>query len=152
MLVPQGLPSQSHPPTEISVQIMDSHDHRPLKHRKVQITFSGMDGQWYSKARNMTEYTRSDGIAVFEVTEPVPPLIGVFVWWAYPCSRPETFSTDSVTKNGVVAQWPLTGIEKADKSCAADPRAPQPERQAGKVIFFVHPMNRFAWAWYDTWK
>jgi hypothetical protein len=152
MVVPLGLPNQSHPPTEINVQIMDSHDHRPLKHRKVQITFSGMDGQWYSQAHNMTGYTGSDGIAVFQVTEPVPPLVAVFVWWAYPCSRPENFSTESVIKDGVVAQWHLTGITKTDKSCAANPQAPQLVRQAGKVIFFVHPMNRFAWAWYDTWE
>jgi hypothetical protein len=138
-------------PTEIRVQIMDSRTHRPLKGRKVQITFSGTDRQFYNNAPRMIGRTGSDGVVVFKVGQPVPPFMGVFVWWAYPCANPETFSARSVLDDGVIAQWSHTGIKKADEWCTADPHAPQLQRQSGTVIFFVHPMNRFVWSWYDLW-
>jgi len=152
MSASQSLAKPSDQPTEIRVQIMDSRTHRPLKGRKVQITFSGMDGQWYRNAPRMIGRTGSDGVVVFEVKQPIPPLMDVLDWWAYPCSRPETYSTQAVLEDGEVAHWPSTGIKKADKWCTADSQAPQPQRQPGKVIFFVHPLNRFQYAWYDTWK
>ena len=67
---------------KIRVQIMDSRTHGPLKDRKVQITFSNSDGQSYHNAPSMEGRTDSDGIVIFEVNQPIPPVIGVFVWWA----------------------------------------------------------------------
>jgi hypothetical protein len=148
----QARSKQSHSATEIRIQILDSHNHRPLKHRKVRIMFSGMDGQWYSKARNMTAYTGPDGIALFEVTEPIPPLVDVFVRWAYPCSNPEAYSMQSAIQNGVVVQWTPTGIKSTDESCSASSQSVLRKRQPGEIVFFVHPMNHFVWAWYDRWK
>ena len=139
-------------PTEIRVQIMDSRTHRPLKGHKVQIMFSGMDGQWYHNAPNMIGRTDSDGNVVFEVKQPIPPMMDVVDWWAYPCSNPAVYSTQTVFQDGVVAHWPSTGISKADKWCTSDSQAPLPQKQPGKVIFFVHPLNRFQYAWYDLWK
>lgn len=137
---------------EIRVQIMDSRTHRPLKGRKVQITFTGMDGEFYHNAPRMIGRTGSDGVVVFNVNQPIPPRMDVFVWWAYPCSNPEVYSTRAVLKDGVVARWPPSGVKKADKWCTAGPQVSRPQEQPGKVVFFVHPMNRFAWAWYDLWK
>jgi len=152
MFSSQPLAKPSDQATEIRVQIMDSRTHRPLTGHKVQITFSGMDGQFYHNAPRMVGRTGSDGVVVFDVNQPIPPLMDVFVWWAYPCSRPEVYSTPAVLENGVVARWPPTGVKKADKWCTADPQAPRPQEQPGKVVFLVHPMNRFVWDWYDTWK
>jgi hypothetical protein len=152
MSASHALAKPSDQPTEIRVQIMDSRTHRPLKAREVQITFSGMDGEWYHNAPTIKGRTGPDGVVVLEVKPPVPPRMDVFVWWAYPCSIPEDFSTQEVLGDGVVAHWPLTGIKKADKWCTADSQAPQSQRQPGKVIFFIHPMNRFVWAWYDAWE
>ncbi|HVA17586.1 MAG TPA: hypothetical protein VMV59_07730 [Candidatus Dormibacteraeota bacterium] len=100
----------------------------------------------------MVGRTGADGIVVFDVSQPVPPLVDVFVWWAYPCTSPEIYSTHAVLDDGVVGQWPASGIKKADKWCTASPQAPSPQEQPGKIIFFIHPLNRFVWAWYDTWK
>jgi hypothetical protein len=138
-------------PTEIRVQILDSRTHRPLKGRRVQITLSGMDGQWYHDSPMMVGNTGSDGAVIFKLGQPVPPLVGVFVWWTYECSEPEDFSVRSILEDGVVAHWPHIGIKKADKWCTADPQAPEPQKQPGTVIFFVHSMNRFVWTWYDLW-
>jgi hypothetical protein len=138
--------------TEIRVQIVDSRTHRPLKGRRVQITFSGMDGQWYHNAPTMKGRTGSDGVLVLEVKQPVPPRMDVFVWWAYPCSFPEDFSTQEVLKEGMVGHWPPSRFKKAEKWCTADSDAPLPQRRPGEVIFFIHPMNWFVWVWYDTWE
>ena len=134
------------------MQIMDSRTHRPLRGRKVQITFSGSDGQFHHNAQSLEGSTDSDGIVIFDVNQPIPPVMNVFVWWAYPCSSPEAYSTLAVLKDGIVARWPLTGIKKSDNWCTANPKAPLPQQQPGKVVFFVHPMNRLAWAWHETWK
>jgi hypothetical protein len=138
-------------PTEIRLQIVDSRTHSPLKGRRVQITFSGADGQ-YQDASAVTGRTASDGVVVFEIKQPIRPVMDVFVWWAFPCSRPEAYSTQTVIEDGVIAQWPPTGIKKLDEWCTANSQATRFQRQPGKVIFMVHPMNRFVWAWYDTWK
>jgi hypothetical protein len=138
--------------TEIRILIMDSRTHLPLKGRRVQITFSGLDGQFYNKAPRKIGRTGSNGVVAFEVNEPVPPFIGVFLWYAYTCSDTGAYSTRSVLDNGVVVRWRLTGQEKADKWCTADSQAPQPQEQPGKIVIFAHPMNRLVWSWYDTFR
>jgi hypothetical protein len=151
MILASPLPAgQSEQIREIRIQIMDSKTLRPLKSHKVQITFSGTDGQWYHNAPRMIGRTGSDGVVVFEVKLPITPMMDVVDWWAYPCSNPEVYSTQTVFQDGVVAHWRSTGIGKADRWCTADSQAPLPQKQPGKVIFFVHPLNRYAW--YDLWK
>ena len=137
---------------EIHVQIMDSRTHLPLKGRRVQITFSSQDGQFYDKAPSMVGHTGSDGVVAFEVNQPVAPNIAVFIWYAYVCSDTGGYSTGSILRDGVVASWHLTGNKKADKWCAADSQTPRPEVQPGKIIIFVHPMNRLVWSWYDMFS
>jgi hypothetical protein len=152
MFSSQLLAKPSEKATEIHVQIVDSRTHRPLKGHKVQITFSGMDGQFYQNAPRMVGRTGSDGEVVFDINQSIPPLMDVLVWWAYPCSNPEVYSTPAVLEDGVVARWSRTGDRKTDEWCTADPQVPRLQEQPGKVVFFAHPMNRFVWAWYDTWK
>ncbi len=144
----------SGPITQVHIQIMDSRTHLPLKGRRVQITFSGPDGQFYKKAPYKIGHTGSDGVVTFEVNEPIPPYISVFPWYAYTCSNTDTgaYSTRSILDDGILASWRLTGNKKADKWCAADSNVPQLPKQPGKVIVFVHPMNRFVWSWHDTFS
>jgi hypothetical protein len=137
--------------TEIHVQIMDSRTHRPLKGRRVQVTLPP-DGQLYNNSPSMVGHTGSDGDATFEVGQHVPPKIYVFLWFSYVCSDTGVYSTRSVLQDGVVASWHLTGNKKADKWCAADSQTPRPEVQPGKIIIFVHPMNRLVWSWYDMFS
>jgi hypothetical protein len=54
----------------------------------------------------------ADGVVVFEVNRPIPPLMDVFVWWADPSSNPEVHSTRTISEDGVVAHWPPTGVKK----------------------------------------
>lgn len=138
--------------TQIRIQVMDSRAHLPLKGRRVQVAFAGPDGQLYNKAPYKVGQTDSDGIVAFDFNEPIPPFIDVFLWYAYRCSDKEVYSTRSILDDGVVATWRLTGNKKADKWCAADSQAPQPQEQPGKVVIFVHPMNRLIWSWYDTFR
>jgi hypothetical protein len=139
-------------PTEIHVRIMDSRTHRPLKERKIQITFSGMDGQWYHNAMIMTANTGSDGVAVFLVKQPIPPRLGIVDLEGYPCSRPEDFPTQEILENGVVASWPPSGIQKTDQWCTPGPQAAQPQKRAGEVVFFVHPLNMWQNFWFTLLK
>ncbi len=131
---------------------MDSRTHLPLKGRRVQITFSAPDGQFYSKAPYKVGHTGSDGVVTFELDEPIPPYIGVFLRYAYTCSDTGAYSTLSVLDDGILASRRLNGNKQAAKWCAADSNAPQLQKQPGKVIVFVHPMNRFVWSWYDTFS
>src|SRR6266702_4085180 len=91
-----------------------------------------MDGQWYHNAPKLIGRSGSDGVVVFEVKQPIPPLMDVLDWWAYPCSNPEAYSTRVVLEDGVIALWPTTGIKRADKWCTADSQSPQPQRQPGQ--------------------
>lgn len=152
VFAPQPFGNASERMVEIRVQILDSRTHRPLKGRRVQLTFSGMDGQWYAKSLMMVGRTTADGVATFQVRQPLPPLVDVVDLQAYPCSHPEEFSTREILEQGVVAQVLRSQFKKVEKWCAPDPQAPQPQRQLGQVEFFVHPLNRWQYAWYDTWR
>jgi hypothetical protein len=126
-------------PIEIRVRIMDSRTHRPLKERKIQITFSGVDGEWYHNATIMTTNTGPDGVAVFLVKQPIPPKIDVIDLAGYPCSRPEAFHTQEILETGIVASWPASGIRKADQWCMPGPQVAQPQKKRGKLYSsFIH--------------
>jgi len=148
----QPLATSSDQPTEIRIQILDSRTHRPLKGRRVIISFTDMDGQWLRKPPTSKGRTGSDGVVAFEVKWPVPPRMDVFIWWVYPCSGGEDFSTQEVLGGGLVAHWTPSPFKKVERWCTAGSQAPQQYSQPGKLIIFVHPMNRFVWSWYDMWR
>jgi hypothetical protein len=127
--------------TEIRVRILHSKSHLPMKGRKVEIQFTGMDGNWYQKAPYLVGRTHADGTVIFQVKQSVPPRIGIEDLKGYPCSFPEDFSSRDVLERGVVATWSLTGIQKADEWCTPDPNAPEPKAVPGEVVFFVHPLT-----------
>jgi len=93
ILALQPLAKPSDQPTEMRVQIMDSRTHRPLKGRRLIISFTDMNGQWLAKPPTIKGRTGSDGVLILKVNPPVPPRMAVFVRWAYPCSSQEDFST-----------------------------------------------------------
>ena len=129
------------PATQIRVRILHSKTHRPMKGRRVEVQFSGMDGQWYSNAPHLIARTGSDGVVTFEVKQPLPRTIDIVDLTGYPCSFPEEFPTLEVLAHGVVGKWTLTGVPKADEWCTADTNARQPQQRPGEVVFFVHPLN-----------
>ncbi len=96
--------------------------------------------------------TGTDGVVVFQVKQPVPPRVDVLDLQAYPCSRPEDFSTKDILERGIVAHVPPSPFKKVAKWCPANSQAPQPQRQPGEVIFFIHPLNRWQYSWYDLWR
>ncbi len=147
-----GFATPTEQPIEIRVRIMDSRTHRPLKEHKIQITFSGMDGEWYHNATIVTANTGPDGVAVFLVKQPIPPQINVIDLAGYPCSRPETFHTQEILETGIVASWTVSGIRKADQWCMSGAEVAQPQRRAGEVVFFVHPLNMWQNFWYTLLK
>jgi len=138
--------------TEIRVRIMDSKTRQPLKGRKVQIIFSRMDGHPHYKPLTVTAYTRPGGILVFSVKKPIPPLMNIVDLAAYPCSRAESFPTQEILENGVIASWPPNGIQKADHWCPPDPHVTEPQKRPGEVLFFVHPLNVWQNFWYTLLK
>ena len=127
--------------TEIRVRILHSKNHHPMKGRRVEIQFTGIDGQWYQDAPHLIVRTHADGVAVFRVKQPVPPQFGIVDLKGYPCSFPEEFSAEEVLQKGVVAHWRLTGVQKADEWCTPDTSATQPQTRPGEVVFFVHPLT-----------
>jgi hypothetical protein len=136
--------------TEIRIQIMDSRTHAPLKGRKVEITFP--DTARPNKATaGKTGRTNSDGIVSFDV-DSADSSIDVFVRFVFTCSRTEEYSTRTVLDDGVVSRWSPSGFKKTDKWCSTDLQAPGLQKQPGKLILLVHPMNRFVWSWYDTFQ
>lgn len=146
--------SATEPTTEIRVRIMDSRTHRPLNGRRVAISFTGMDGQWYHNSLTMVGRTAVDGVAVFRLRQPVPPRFEIQDLQAYPCSHPEDFSTKEAVEQGVIARVPISifKFKKVEQWCAADSSAPPPQGQPGEVTFYIHPLNRWQYAWYDIWK
>jgi hypothetical protein len=127
--------------TEIRVRILYSKNHHPMKGRRVEIQFSGMDGQWYQNAQHLIGRTQADGMVVFRVKQPVPPRIDIVDLKGYPCSDPEEFSTEEVLQKGIIAHWTLTGVQKADEWCTPDVTATQSQATPGEVVFFVHPLT-----------
>jgi hypothetical protein len=145
---PPSKPSDS--ATEIRLQIMDSRTHAPLKDRKVQITFP--DTFRPDKAAiGKVGRTDSDGVVAFDV-DSAHHSIDVFVWFVFPCSDTEEYSTRTVLDDGVVSRWSLGSFKKTDKWCTADSQSPRLQKQPGKLILLVHPMNRFVWSWYDVFR
>lgn len=143
----QTRPASSPNGVEIHVQIVDSHSHRPLKGRKVQVDWLDTHGKWHP----LIGHTAADGFVTFPIKEPIPPSIAVQDFWAYNCAT-EVFSTQEVLDHGIVSVWPHTASKKANKWCTADRNAPEPHPTPGEITFFVHPMNRVEYAWYSLWK
>jgi hypothetical protein len=143
--LPMAKPSDQ--PTEIRVQVMDSRTHRPLKGRRVEVSFLDKNMNFirplWTKGR-----TGPDGVMALQVKQPIPPRMDVFILFVFPCSDTEDFSTQEVLGDGLVAHWTPRSFKKVEKWCTADSKAPQLERQPGKLILFVHPMNPFVWIWY----
>lgn len=138
--------------TGIRVRIVDSKTRQLLKGRKVQVIFSGTDGQWHGKPLTMTAYTGPGGILVFSLKKPIPPLMHIVDLAAYPGSRPEAFPTQEILQNGVIASWPPSGIQKADRWCTPDSHVTEPQKRPGEVVFFVHPLNAWQNFWYALLK
>jgi hypothetical protein len=147
-----SLAAQPQHATEIHVRILDSRTHRALDSRKVQIGFSGMDGQWYHNALIMVGNTGPDGMVAFEVKEPVPPVVDIVDLAGYPCSRPEVFPTHDIIESGVAARWPPSSVRKADQWCTPNPGVAQPTPRPGEAVFFVHPLNMWENFWYTLLK
>ena len=126
---------------------MDSRTQLPVRGRRVLIAFSGPDGQFYNKPAYKIGHTDRDGLAAFRVKEPVPPSVWVVLWYVDTCSDNRTFSTRAVLEDGVVSSCRPT---EHDKSYSAALQTPQPREQPGKIVIFVHPINRLVWAWHDT--
>ena len=132
--------------TEIRVRILHSKTHRPLKGRKVEISFYGTDGKSYSGMGQQVGRTQSDRVAVFRVKQPVPALVNIQDLNGYTCSDPELFPTRDVMQSGAVAPWTPMGkqypdMQKADDWCTPDPNAPQHQATPGELVFFVHPLT-----------
>jgi hypothetical protein len=133
--------------TELRVRILRSKNHRPIKGRWVQVQFFGPRGESYANAPQQVGRTRSDGIVIFRVAEPVPAFIDVVDLNGYPCSDLEVFPTADLMRRGVVSPaWTprgkqSLGLRKADEWCTPDPSAPQPRAAPGEVVFYVHPLN-----------
>ena len=147
---PTKPPKPSDSTTEIRLQIMDSRTHGPLKGRKVQITFPDTFRP-HKAAIGKVGRTGSDGVVAFDV-DSAHPSIDVFVWFVFACSDTGEYSTRTVLDDGVVSRWSLSGFKKTDKWCTADSQAPRQQKQPGKLVLLVHPMNRFVWSWYDTFR
>ena len=138
------------PPNEVEmrVRIMDSRSHRSLKGRKVQVDWWDANGNWHP----LIGRTAADGVVIFRIKQPIPPRIAVQDFWAYNCAHPREFATQEVLGHGVVAAWPRSGSKKLDDWCTADLNDSQPQRRPGEIAFFVHPLNRFQYAWYSLWE
>jgi hypothetical protein len=63
--------------TEIRVRILYSKSHRPMKGRRVEIQFTGLNGEWYQNAPHLVGRTHADGVVVFHVKQPVPPALAL---------------------------------------------------------------------------
>lgn len=133
---------------ELRVRIVDSRSHRSLKGRKVQVDWWDANGKWHP----LIGHTAADGVVVFRIKQPIPPRISVQDFWAYNCAIPREFATQDVLDRGVVAGWPHSGSKKADKWCIADSNGSQQQRRPGEITIFVHPLNRFEYAWYSVWE
>jgi hypothetical protein len=134
------------------VRVLDSHKHRALNGQTLQLTFTNMSGGVVSNGLVVEGRTGKGGVATFEIAQPTPPRFSIFVWYAVPCFRTADFATKQVLDSGVVANWTSFGIPKLDKLCAAEPNAVHPSQSPGEVEIYVHPQNRFVWAWEDTWR
>jgi hypothetical protein len=114
----------------------------------VQITFSDLGGQWQSDALFMTAITGPDGVAVFQLKQPILPRVDILDPAGYPCSQPRDFPTQEILDNGVVARWPDIGVQKLDQWCTPDVQAAPPQQKPGEVAFFVHPFSVLENFWY----
>jgi hypothetical protein len=118
-----------------------------MKRRIVEVQFFGVRGESYTNAPQLVGRTRSDGVVVFRVEEPVPPFIDIVDLKGYQCSNVGMFATVDVLRRGVVSPpWApkgkqSPGLRKVDQFCTPDPSAAQPDATPGEVVFYVHPLT-----------
>src|SRR5258708_732478 len=93
-----------------------------------------------------------DGPATFEMDRQLRPGASVFVRYVVAWANPDGFETQRVLDRGLVIPWAAPGFAKTDGWCTRDGNAVEPVSSPGEVVLLVHPMNRFVWAWYETWK
>jgi hypothetical protein len=151
-LGPLFVPAQSQMPIMLRVRLLDSHTHKPLSNRSIQLTFTNIDGDWIQNGMMLKGRTGKDGVATFNIGQPISPRFSIFVWYGIACFRKDDFSTKQILDQGIVAGWADTGISKLDGWCAAEANATRPVQSPGEAVIFVHPQNRFVWAWEDTWR
>ncbi|MGO9337165.1 MAG: hypothetical protein ACLPY1_06625 [Terracidiphilus sp.] len=152
-LAPMITRAQSENPTVLRVRVLDSQTHQPLNGRLLQLTFTNMNGETVSNGLILKGRTGKDGVATFDIAQPIPPRFSIFVWYAVACFRPEDFATQQVIEKGIAsASWHFTGFPKLDKRCTPKPNAAQTVQSPGEVEVYVHPQNRFVWAWEDTFR
>jgi hypothetical protein len=139
---PMAKPSDQ--PTEIRIQVMDSRTHRPLKRKRVDISFFDENGGVVQPPKRIGK-TGSDGVVVLNLKQPIPPRMGVGVWGVYLCTTQPNFPTQAILQDGVITSWKFGhGGDGKDKRCTAKSKAPQPQREPGRIILFGQTMNMSA--------
>jgi len=135
-------------PATIRVRVLDSRTHAPLKGRRIQVTLSGMDGQFHHEAITKIGRSGPDGLVVFDLGATVPPRVDVFDLSGYPCSSPEVFPISDILKDGVVAQVQISTYQKVIDWCTPDNGAAKIEQRPGGVGVLTHPLNILQNFWY----
>jgi hypothetical protein len=125
--------------SEVRVRVLDYRTGRPVQRRTVQLLLPVSPGQIRNDSVRMLAKTGGDGVAVFHLSEPLPPILWIVPEYSmgdYSCTKRQEFETSEVLREGVVgdvADFPLCE-HHISSSVTAGP---------GEVVVYTRRLN--AW-------
>jgi len=120
---------------------MDYKTGRPVKEHLIAILLSDSAGQITPhQSEELIRSTDTDGMAVFQVKEPLPPKVSVdtnsLADWN--CSATSGLSTSEILQHGIVGQYTLD-----PRWCRKKHSLPDASPVPGEIVIYVHQLGVF---------
>ena len=120
---------------QIRVRVLDYKTGRPLKGHHIAIWLSDSAGQiQLHKSEKLTQSTLSDGGAIFNVKEPLPPKMTIDTdsLQDWNCAATWRVATSEILQRGIVGQ------HTPDAECSEKKSPPAMSPTPGEVVIYVH--------------
>jgi hypothetical protein len=120
------------PPSVVQVLVLDYKTGRPVKGREVEMILPDAKGDVYDRSPQIFKKTGKDGIAVFNISSPLPPQLWVMA--EFPCTRRQAFGTSKVLQQGIIG-------DHADFALCENPTALPATTQPGEIVLYIRRLN-----------
>jgi hypothetical protein len=120
------------PPSVVQVLVLDYKTGRPVKGGEVEMILPDAKGDVYNRSPQIFKKTGKDGIAVFDISPPLPPQLWVMA--EFPCTRRQAFGTSEVLQRGVIG-------DHADFALCKNPTSLPATAQPGEIVIYIRRLN-----------
>ena len=128
----------TYPTVKIRVRALDYKTGRPLKGHRIAMWLSDTTGQIQPhKSEKLIQSTSSDGGAIFNVKEPLPPKMTIDTdsLQDWNCAATWRVATSEILQRGIVGQY------TPDAECSEKKSPPATSPTPGEVVIYVHQLG-----------